>query len=389
LIFALVTSFEATHRQSGRDGEDLSRVVVLNNDRMSWQVHAVRLPDGDDVEDFWVDRSGSLVRTAVAGAELLPGGYACHGLVDAHAHPSVAIGPVGPVARDLAGAAATLVEWARAGVTMVRDVGSPAGLTLSLERGPGLPSVQAAGRFLAPTGQYFPELLPDGVPEDQLTLIALAEVARGARWVKVIADFPKVAGGVPSGPALPTYELAAIADLVTAVHAAGARVAVHSTTGSVVDLVSAGVDSIEHGTSIDESALRLMARTGAAWTPTLCAVLDSPDDDLPAERRQQRAEYRDRLSTLLPAAVKLGVPVLTGSDGVGTVAREVMLLARHGLGSSEALAAATTSAYRFLDDDLARAGTPTSLVTYDADPREDPAVLAEPRAVLINGQRIR
>jgi imidazolonepropionase-like amidohydrolase len=363
--------------------------VVLNTGRMSWQVRAVRLPDGDDVEEFWVDSAGSLVRTPVAGAEVLPGGYACDGLVDAHAHPSVGMGPVGPVALDLARAAATLAEWARAGVTMVRDVGSPAGLSLSLDLGPGLPSVQAAGRFLAPTGQYFPELLPDGAPEDQLTPIALAEVARGARWVKVIADFPKVTGGVPSGPSLPTYQLPAITELVTAVHAAGARVAVHSTTGSVIDLVSAGVDSIEHGTSIDESALRLMAKTGAAWTPTLCAVLSSPDDELPAERRKQRAEYRDRLTTLLSTAIKLGVPVLTGSDGVGTVAREVMLLATYGLAPSEALAAATTTAYRFLDDDLARADTPTCLVTYDADPREDPAVLASPRAVLIDGHRIR
>lgn len=201
--------------------------------------------------------------------------------------------------------------------------------------------------------------------------------------------FLKVSAGVPTGPSLPTYELEAIAELVTAVHAAGARVAVHSTTGSVVDLVSVGVDSIEHGTSIDESALQLMAQTGAAWTPTLCAALSSPDDDLPAERRKQRAEYRDRLNTLLPAAIKLGVPVLTGSDSAGTVAREVMLLAKYGLAPSDALAAATTDAYQFLDDDAAGKGTPVCLVTYDADPRADPAVLAEPRAVLINGRRVR
>jgi imidazolonepropionase-like amidohydrolase len=65
-----------------------------------------------------------------------------------------------------------------------------------------------------------------------------------------------------------------------------------------------------------------------------------------------------------------------------------MLLAAHGLTPSEALAAATTSAYRFLEDGIARTSAPTC-VTYDTDPREDPAVLAAPRAVLINGRRIR
>jgi hypothetical protein len=355
---------------------------------MSWHLRAVHLPDGIDVEDVWIDRSGSFVDTAIDDAESLPGAYACHGLVDAHAHPSVEMGPVGPVAVDASGTLEKLGQWAREGVTAVRDVGSPGGLTLRLDLGHGLPNVQAAGRFLAPAGRYFPDLLPQDAPEDQLTALALAEVQRGARWVKVIGDFPLVSQGVPSGPPHPTYRLSAITELVVAVHAVGARVAVHSTIGDVADLVAAGVDSIEHGTSIDEAALQLMAQTGAAWTPTLCAVLGPQDKDLPPDRRKQRADYRDRLSTLLPTAIRLGVPVLTGSDGIGSVAREVTLLAAHGLPATEALAAATTTAYRFLDVDQTRGTTPTSLVTYDADPREDPSVLSTPRAVIIRGQRV-
>jgi len=258
-------------------------------------------------------------------------------------------------------------------------------LTLTLDVGPRLPSIQAAGRFLAPPGRYFPELLPDGAPENQLTALALAEVARGARWVKVIADFPTVTDDGPSGGAHPTYGLPAITELVTAVHAVGARVAVHSTIGSVAALVRAGVDSIEHGTSIDETDLQLMAQTGTAWTPTLCAIVGRPN----AELSPERAEYRDRLRTLLPAAIKHGVPVLAGSDGVGTVAREVMLLATHGLTPSAALAAATTTAYRFLNHGGGASDPPTWLVTYDADPRTDPAVLGAPRAILMNGERLR
>ena len=158
----------------------------------------------------------------------------------------------------------------------MRDAGSPGGLVLQLDLIPGMPRLQAAGRFLAPAGRYFPALLPEEAPQQRLTELALGELARGGRWVKVIADFPSVVDGMPSGTARPTYTSEAIEAMVTAVHAAGGLVAAHVTTDSVSQLVRAGVDSIEHGTAIDESALRLMAQTGAAWTPTLCAVLGVP-----------------------------------------------------------------------------------------------------------------
>ena len=89
-------------------------------------------------------------------------------------------------------------------------------------------------------------------------------------------------------------------------------------------------DSVEHGTALDESALRLMAQAGTAWTPTLCAVLAVPGTASEAARRRV-AEYRERLGELLPLAHRLGVPILTGTDIAGTLAREVALLAEHGL----------------------------------------------------------
>jgi hypothetical protein len=50
--------------------------------------------------------------------------------------------------------------------------------------------------------------------------------------------------------------------------------------------------------------------------------------------------------------------------------------------------AVPTTARRFLDGG-AHPGVRTCVVTYDTDPREDPAALAAPRAVVMNGQRIR
>jgi imidazolonepropionase-like amidohydrolase len=259
---------------------------------------------------------------------------------------------------------------------------------LQLDLVPGMPRLQAAGRFLAPAGRYFPALLPEAAPQEQLAELAVGELARGGRWVKVIADFPPVTDGMPSGPPELTYSGEAIRAMVAAVHAAGGRVAAHVTTDLVGELVRAGVDSIEHGTAIDEPALRLMAQTGAAWTPTLCAVLGLPDTASQAARRRV-AEYRQRLAELLPLAQRLGVPILTGTDTAGTIAREVALLAGHGLEPAAALKAATTTGYRFLGEPFNQAGQPATLVTYQNDPREDLAILSSPSAIVIDGLRVR
>lgn len=355
---------------------------------MSWSVHAVPLPDGDRPADVWVDAAGCLQTGPVPDADRLPGRYVLPGLVDAHAHPAVGWGDSGPVAMTAAEASDVLTGWAADGVCLVRDTGSPGGLVLDVELAAGMPRLQAAGRFLAPAGQYFPALLPQGVPEDRLTELALGELARGARWVKLIADFQAVEGDLRSGPATPTYRAEAVATLVSAVHAAGGRVAAHVTTGLVTSLVETGVDSVEHGTAMDERTLHLMARTGAAWTPTLCAVLGVLDD-APPEARRRAAGYREQLRELLPLAQRLGVPVLTGTDTAGTVAREVALLAEHGLEPGAALMAATTTAYRFLGETFRSAGKPATLVTYHDDPRDDLAVLSRPAAVIIDGVRVR
>src|SRR5258708_20778434 len=107
--------------------------------------------------------------------------------------------------------------------------------------------------------------------------------------------------GMPSGPPGLTYHTEAVETMVAAVHAAGGRVAAHVTSDVVSQLVRAGVDSIEHGTALDESALRLMAQTGTACIPTLCPVLNVPDT-APEAARQRRPDYRDRRRELLPLA---------------------------------------------------------------------------------------
>ncbi|HEX6394501.1 MAG TPA: hypothetical protein VFZ97_13775 [Acidimicrobiales bacterium] len=228
---------------------------------VSWAVNGIELPFGDQARAWWVGQDGKWSEQPIGDAEALPGRFVLAGLVDAHSHPAVGRGPDGPVALDLEQARASLVAWAETGVTLIRDVGSPGGLILELSGVEGLPAVRAAGRFLAPPDRYFPELLVEPVGEADLVDSALAEVRRGAAWVKVIADFPHVPTFTDVAP---TYPVELIAQLCQAVHQLGARVAVHATLPGLAPLVAAGVDSIEHGPGLDEQTISDMGGLGVA-----------------------------------------------------------------------------------------------------------------------------
>jgi imidazolonepropionase-like amidohydrolase len=335
-----------------------------------------------------ISEQGQWTWRPAAGAEELPGRFILPGLVDAHCHLSVGLADSGPVALGPEAAAANLRNAHRAGITAIRDTGSPGSLTLRvLATGAGT-GLQACGRFLAPEGRYYPGLHAP-VPPEQLVSAALAEIHNGAAWIKVIADFPFIGPGEQSPAPLPTYPLDDIRRLVEAVHGAGARVAAHSTTVYVTELIAAGIDSVEHGTALDEAGIESLAARGGAWTPTLCATT-SPrgSDDTPA-RQTARLELRERLHYLLPKAAACGLTIMTGTDVVGSIPREVALLAELGLPPRAALAAASTSARQFLGFASLREGEPADLVTYASDPRDDPAVLGQPAAIFVAGARIK
>jgi imidazolonepropionase-like amidohydrolase len=349
-----------------------------------WRVRGIRLPDGTEV-DAGVDAAGNWTAEPPAGAEPLPGRYVLPGLVDAHCHLSLAVGPGGaPVAVPAATMRANLSAARAAGITAIRDVGSPGSISLELVADGDGTGLAVSGRFLAPAHQFFPHL-HEPVPADDLVAAALAEVDAGARWVKLVGDFPTLRPDTAPEPPSPTYPIADVRRLVEAVHAAGARVAAHTTTRFATELIAAGIDSVEHGPDMVESDLDALAARGGAWTPTLGALFAGDDPD----RERWRQEQRERLGALLPLAVRRGVTVMTGSDVIGTVPGEVALLTELGLAPAEALAAATTAARRYLGFPDLRPGRPADVVTYAHDPRDDPAVLARPAAVLAGATRLR
>jgi imidazolonepropionase-like amidohydrolase len=290
----------------------------------------------------------------------LPGCFAIPGgLVDAHAHLTLDFG--GVVGLDQGSpelVAANLARQARAGVLWVRDAGAVDGARV---RGPG---VVSCGRFLAPRGRYFPELSA-GV--DDLVDAALEQ---DTPWVKVIADFPGHDMNWVAAP--PNYDLGQLTELVDAAHAAGKRVAAHVSTALAAECVAAGVDSLEHAPLLDPESLDALGERGGAWTPTLRTVAGNLEAIPPA------APLLDALRANLARAVAAGVRVMAGCDdaGHGAIAAEVAYMVKYGMDPADAVAAASSEAREYL-------GLPDDgIVTYDADPRVDVGVLAQPAAVV-------
>lgn len=170
----------------------------------------------------------------------------------------------------------------------------------------------------------------------------------GADLIKVCAT-----GGVLSrnedvgSPQLTQAELDAIVDEA---HARGRKVAAHAHGAEGVKrAVRAGVDSIEHGSFLDDEALALMKKQGTYYVPTALAlkgVMERADKGLlPPEnvRKAQTASTKHRES--IRKAIATGVKVAFGTDaGVfshGRNAEEFGLLVDAGMKPADALRAAT------------------------------------------------
>ena len=352
-----------------------------------WELPDVVLPSGD-VRPLWVE-GGVLTQKPLDGAERLPGRFTSSGLVDAHIHLALHEAKPAGMEHMLGRLRAVRDE----GILLVRDMGAPGSLTLDLPDDDLAPRVIASGRHLHAPGTFLPDC-QDPVAPDELMEAALAEVQRGATWVKVIADW--------NGQVL-SYPVDVLRKMVEAVHGAGARVAAHSQHVVVRHVVLAGVDSIEHGTDIDEHTLELMAERGVAWTPTTGPFVESVDelrgelaaDDLAADKRAdlERAlavqqHWANQQAAMIPLAATMGVRLLAATDNAGTVADEVSRFIRYGVDPAIALGAATTDARHFLHHAALEDGAPADVVTFDGDPRADASTLARPAAVLLRGTRV-
>ena len=349
-------------------------------------LRGVVLPAGEQ-RDLWVDELGLVRDEPVAGAETLADrGWVLPGLVDAHCH--VGLDEHGGV--DEATTEAQALADRDAGALLLRDAGVPVD-THWMDARDDLPRVVRAGRHIARSRRYIRNYGAEIEPADLVAEVE-TQAARGDGWVKLVGDW--IDRDV--GDLAPCWPRWALDQAMAAAHEAGARVTAHCFgEESIVDLVAAGIDCIEHGTGLTEETIPLLAERGVAIVPTLVniasfpSIADAGEERFPAYAAHMRDLHARRHQTIA-AAHDAGIAVFVGTDAGGSlphglVAAEVAELVSCGLTPTQALDAACWSARRWLGRPALEEGAPADLVVYPADPRADHAVLAHPRAVMLRG----
>ena len=272
------------------------------------------------------------------------------GLIDCHTHLTGQSVPVAERIRRTmreseAHAAIDGVVYAErtlmAGFTTCRNVGSRGATGLALRDriasgmipGPRLlvsgPAVSVTGGHGDWTNSISPVLRPERGPET-MTSDGPAEVRKAVRArIREGVDLIKITatGGVLSMTAAGVDQQFFEDELESIVEAArrmGRKVAAHAHgADGIKAALRAGVDSIEHGTYLDDEAIGLFVETGAYLVPTIhagryVAEKAKVEGYYPPAIREKAAAVGPVMQGALGRAYEGGVPIAFGTDvGVG------------------------------------------------------------------------
>lgn len=308
-----------------------------------------------------------------------------------------------------------------AGFTTVRDLGSndkdaTFALRNAINRGyVAGPRIYAAGKALATTGGHADptngireDLRGDPGPKDGV-MNGPDEAYKAVRQrYKDGSDVIKltVTGGVLSlaksgdNPQFTEIELEAVMaaardyNYVVAVHAHGAE--------GMKRAIRAGVDSVEHGTYMDEEAMKLMKRKGTWYVPTISAgewvaELAKQEGKLPAVVRPKAAAIGPQISDTFGRAYRYGVKIAFGTDaGVsphGSNGKEFTFMVAAGMPPMAAIQSATVNAAELLrvSDELGRIapGYHADIVAVYGDPLADISLLESVDFVMKGGEVVK
>lgn len=346
------------------------------------------------------------------------------GLIDAHVHLLSQSGPgqrLDSVTHSEADFALMGLMYAQrnlmAGFTTVVDLGAGQGddaifaIRDQINAGRALgPRILAAGSTITPTGGHADvhgyredvmhvlgrESVCDG-PDDCRRAVR-EQVKRGADIIKLTAT-----GGVLSntrqglGQQFTDPEMKAI---VETAHALGRRVAAHAHgVDGINAALRAGVDSIEHGTYLNEESVRLFKQTGARLAPTVLAgafVAEQaarPDSYFTAAQKEKALQVGPLMLEMLKRARAARVPVVFATDtGVsphGENAREFELWIQAGFTPIEAIRAATGHAALHLglqgETGAIKPGLAADIIAVRGDPLADVSALRRVSFVMARG----
>jgi len=215
----------------------------------------------------------------------------------------------------------------------------------------------------------------------------------GADLIKVCAT-----GGVLSladsvdAPQLTQAEMDAV---VEEAHRLGKRAAAHAhgAEGAKV-AIRAGIDSIEHGSFLDDEALRMMKERGTYLVPTVMAVeyTGRRARRFPPEIQAKANAAAQAHGDALRRAIRSGVKIAFGTDSAvsphGLNAEEFGLLVQHGMTPAEALRTTGTAAALLGIEKTTgtlEAGKDADIVAVAGDPLADIHATERVRLVMKGG----
>jgi imidazolonepropionase-like amidohydrolase len=319
-------------------------------------------------------------------------------------------------ADDMVQALVNMRRTLGAGFTTVRDLGgNPRGIRALRDaeargdiEGPGIVN---AGRMISVTGGHgdgsngLAEEWADAVHNHQINTCdgpddcrraVRAQVGLGAQVIKFAATggvLSNVSGGL--GRAMTPEEMRAIIDTA---HGLGRKVAAHShAADGTKAALEAGVDTIDHGTFLDEEAIRLMKAKGAYLVPTMIApvtaLAQARAGQLPpatiSKAEAAAAAAADSHARAIRAGVKVAFGTDTGVSKHGDNAREFALMVRAGMTPAQAIRAATVVAAEALArDDIGSLapGKTADLIAVTGSPLDDVTRLERVEWVMHRGR---
>ncbi len=366
------------------------------------------------------DRIVSVGAATAANAQAinLPNLTLLPGLIDAHTHLTGDPYHFGYQELGISAAREALygAKYARitllAGFTTVRNVGangySDVALRDAINDGdiPG-PRMLVSGPALGITGGHCDNnLLPfeyhassDGVAD------GIAAVQHRVREViKYGADLIKICatGGVLSkgdDPKASQYSLEEMKAIVADAHRLGRKVAAHAHGGEGIRLASeAGVDSIEHGTYIDEAGIATLKRNGTYMVPTIYLndwLTENMDKiGMPEFYRKKEIDVAKVSFANMARAMQAGVKIAFGTDAAvyphGLNARQFATYVKMGFTPLQAIQSATLNAADLLGwSDRIGAIEPgkfADIIGVEGDPTQDVTTLERVQWVMKGGE---
>jgi len=226
------------------------------------------------------------------------------------------------------------------------------------------------------------------------------QIKYGAKVIKLLAS-----GGVGSPLDYPTDEHLSPEEMRVAVeeaHMHHLKVAAHAENlRTILDALAAGVDSIEHGSELNQEAIESIKSHGATLVPTL-NVVDTfqtfgerqhlPEVMLTKARNLAKSHFAS-----FQLALKNGTRMAAGSDtfyspGGATVLDELVTDVKYGMTPRQALESGTITGASLLGlDKLGRlaTGMEGDLIAVEGDPLTDIHALEKVRFVLYKGAVIK